>query len=60
MAGMGGGGGGCDLTQSPLEAPCVVSDEHAVFVSPNGSDEEGNGTMAMPYGTLAPCGTILD
>ena len=41
----------CDDTASPKLEPCVVSDEHAVFVSPNGSSGAA-GSMNEPAGTI--------
>ncbi len=43
----------CDPTSTPDEDPCVVHDDHGVFVSPNGSDAAGCGTMASPCATVA-------
>jgi hypothetical protein len=50
-SGEGGGGSSCDASASPSEDRCVVADEHAVFVAPNGDDENA-GTMAAPVGTF--------
>ena len=52
MAGAGGSADQCDLTQSPADDACVVSDDYGIFVSPNGDDTDGDGTMALPYRTL--------
>ncbi|MBK7581324.1 MAG: hypothetical protein IPI67_14055 [Myxococcales bacterium] len=48
----GGDGGTCDTTKSPSEAPCLVSDENAIFVSPSGS-AGGAGTKASPLKSFA-------
>jgi len=45
------GGGGCDTTQSPTEEACLVSDEFAVFVSPDG-DDANDGMQGTPLATL--------
>jgi hypothetical protein len=52
-AGSGAGGSGsCDPTRNPSEEPCLVSDEHAVFVAPDGNDD-GPGALAAPLATLS-------
>ncbi|HKY38435.1 MAG TPA: hypothetical protein VJN18_20975 [Polyangiaceae bacterium] len=51
-AGSGGGGGGdCDVTASPAAEACLVSDDYAVFVAPDGSDDAA-GTQAAPFASL--------
>ena len=59
-AGAGGKDGGdakaeptCDPTSMPDEDPCVIHDDHGIFVSPSGSDGAGCGTMASPCATIA-------
>jgi hypothetical protein len=62
-AGTGGGEGGeggkagsgtpCDPLLSPGEDACVIDDVYAVFVSPTGSDDEGDGTKASPFESFA-------
>lgn len=50
----GAGGTGstpCDTTKSPRDEACLVSDEFAVFVAPNGDDKNA-GTQAAPFATL--------
>ncbi len=42
----------CDPTSLPGDDPCVIHDDHGIFVSPNGSDGAGCGTMASPCATL--------
>ena len=52
MAGASGGGGdGCDTTLSPGVESCLVSERHAVFVAPTGS-EKAAGTRGAPLKTL--------
>jgi hypothetical protein len=58
--GSGGDDGGdaeaepyCDPASLPDEDPCVIHDDHGVFVSPTGSDGAGCGTMASPCATVA-------
>lgn len=55
MAGAGGGGGGsgteCDTTKSPTEEACLVSDDYAIFVAPDGDD--GNvGSKGSPLASI--------
>ncbi|MGC4091490.1 MAG: DUF1565 domain-containing protein [Polyangiaceae bacterium] len=53
-AGAGGDGsvnGVCDAGLSPRQARCLVADEFAVFVAPNGSDS-GAGSKAQPFKTI--------
>ena len=45
------GGGDCDDVKSPTEESCLVSDEFAVFVSPNG-DDNNDGTQGTPLASL--------
>ena len=49
--GEAGGGGGCDITKSPADETCLVSDEFAVFVSPDG-DDGNDGSQNAPFATL--------
>jgi hypothetical protein len=42
----------CDTSASPSDEPCLVSDAHAVFVSPEGDDGD-DGTMESPVATFA-------
>jgi hypothetical protein len=44
-------GGDCDTSKSPGEEACLVEDEHAVFVSPSGSDT-GAGTKSDPVASI--------
>ncbi len=53
MGGVGGDGGTCDTTKSPSEESCLVDDAYGVFVSPQGNDSTGDGTMSNPYKTVA-------
>jgi hypothetical protein len=46
-AGAGGGASQCDTTKSPRDEGCLVSDDFAVFVSPDG-DDKNDGTQAAP------------
>jgi hypothetical protein len=46
-----GGNGNCDATKSPTEESCLVTDEFAVFVAPDG-DDEADGSQAAPLATL--------
>jgi hypothetical protein len=52
MAGEGGAGGGeCDATKTPTEEACLVSDDYAIFVAPDGDD--GNaGSKDAPLASL--------
>ena len=51
-AGAGGGGmGGCDSTKSPLDEPCLVSDDYAVFVAPTGDDKNA-GSKDKPLASI--------
>ena len=50
-SGAGGMGGSCDTSKSPTEEACLVADEYAVFVAPDGSDDN-DGTQATPLATL--------
>ncbi len=47
----GDGGPECDATATPDSAPCLVSDDYAIFVAPAGNDDDA-GTMAEPLATL--------
>lgn len=53
--GIGGQGGSgttqCDTSKSPHDQPCLISDEFAVFVSPDGDDKNA-GTQDAPFATL--------
>jgi hypothetical protein len=51
--GEAGGGAPCDPLLSPGEDACVIDDVYAVFVSPAGSDDEGDGTKASPFESFA-------
>jgi hypothetical protein len=51
--GEAGGGTPCDPLLSPGEDACVIDDVYAVFVSPTGSDDEGDGTKASPFESFA-------
>ena len=51
-SGAGGMGGDCDTTKSPGEESCLVSDDYAVFVSPNGADDNNDGRQAAPFASL--------
>lgn len=46
-----GGGGACDTTKTPTEEACLVSDDRAVFVSPDG-DDDNDGSQDAPLATL--------
>ena len=48
----GDGAAKCDETQSPALEPCLVSDEHAVFVSRSAAIG-GNGSQESPFGTIS-------
>ncbi|HEY6081136.1 MAG TPA: DUF1565 domain-containing protein, partial [Polyangiaceae bacterium] len=50
-AGAGGAPHVCDPSLSPFEEGCLVGDEHAVFVSPDGNDDNA-GTREAPLATL--------
>src|SRR6478609_8813242 len=47
-----GGGGACDLSQDPSSESCLVDEDHAVFVAPNGKDSAA-GTKRAPLLTLS-------
>jgi hypothetical protein len=54
--GSGGEGGAipaCDLTKSPAEENCLVSDAFAIFVRANEGSTMGAGTMGSPMPSLA-------
>ncbi|PIE05762.1 MAG: hypothetical protein CSA75_03065 [Sorangium cellulosum] len=42
----------CDSSMMPDEDPCVIQDDLAVFVSPQGRDSSGCGTMSKPCASL--------
>lgn len=51
--GAGGAGmGGCDTTKNPNEEACLVSDDYAVFVSPDGDDDQNDGSQIAPLASL--------
>ena len=50
--GAGGMGGGCDTTKSPTEEACLVADDYAVFVAPDGDDDNNDGSQAAPFASL--------
>ena len=54
-AGHGGGPAvpDCDPRWSPVEESCVIDEQHGVFVSPLGSDTDGNGSREAPFATVA-------
>jgi hypothetical protein len=54
-AGHGGGPAlpDCDPRWSPVEESCVIDEQHGVFVSPLGSDADGNGSREAPFATIA-------
>jgi hypothetical protein len=43
----------CDPRWSPVEESCVIDEQHGVFVSPLGSDTDGNGSREAPFATIA-------
>jgi hypothetical protein len=45
---------GCDPTEAPSKAPCVVTEEYGVFVASSsvGSDASGDGSRAKPFKTI--------
>lgn len=47
----GGDGSACDVTRTPDEEGCLVSDEHAVFVAAGSTD--GDGSKGAPLGTIS-------
>jgi len=49
ISNFGGGGPGCDGTKHPNEDACVIHEDYAIFVSPNGEDLNGEGTRSKPY-----------
>jgi hypothetical protein len=55
-AGDGGDGGNgveaCDTTRSPREESCLVADDFAVFVAPDGNDEN-SGSQQAPLASLS-------
>lgn len=52
-AGAGGNGQACDLAASPAAQSCLVINTYGVFVSPVGSDTDGDGSRESPFATLA-------
>lgn len=48
----GDGGDTCDTTRSPSDEPCLVHDDHSIFVAPSGRDEAA-GTMDAPVRSIA-------
>ena len=59
-AGAAGAASTCDGTLSPDVDGCVISDDYGVFVSPAGSDSDGEGTIEKPYATLTKALTSVD
>ncbi|HEX9618605.1 MAG TPA: hypothetical protein VF989_00635 [Polyangiaceae bacterium] len=57
--GAGGMGLECDTSASPSDEPCLVSDEFAVFVAPDGDDDD-DGTMSEPVATFARALELAD
>jgi hypothetical protein len=55
--GGGAGGGSCDTTKTPTEESCLVSDDYAVFVSPDGDDDNA-GSQAAPLASLSKAAEI--
>jgi len=51
-AGTSGASEPCDLSRSPSENPCIVSNAYAVFVAPSGSDS-AQGTREKPLKSIA-------
>ncbi len=49
--GTGGDGGACNITKSPSEDACLVSDQYAIFVSPTGIDGAA-GTQVAPLKSI--------
>lgn len=56
----GTGGGGCDTTKSPTEESCLVADDYAVFVAPNGNDADNDGSRAAPLASLTKAIEVAD
>ncbi|MEZ4373796.1 MAG: hypothetical protein R3B07_23445 [Polyangiaceae bacterium] len=52
-AGAGGTGPVCDPTSAPGDDACVIDDQYAMFVSPNGDDTSGDGSQASPFASIA-------
>jgi hypothetical protein len=42
----------------PSGDPCVVADGYGIFVSPGGSDTNGNGSKATPYATIGKAADV--
>lgn len=53
----GGGTNHCDTTKSPDDEACLVSDDFAVFVSPDG-DDKNEDTEATPLTSLTKAATV--
>jgi hypothetical protein len=53
----GGGSNGCDAAKSPREEACLVADDFAVFVSPDGDDKH-DGTQTAPFASLTKAATV--
>jgi hypothetical protein len=51
--GQGGAAPACNITESPADESCLVSDAFAIFVFANEGSTEGSGTMGSPFGSLA-------
>jgi hypothetical protein len=50
-AGAGGADDSCDTSESPRDAACLISDDFAVFVAPDGDDDNA-GTQDAPLASL--------
>ncbi|MEI9947763.1 MAG: hypothetical protein WDO74_02000 [Pseudomonadota bacterium] len=50
--GTAGGGAACDTTLSPREESCLIGNDYAVFVAPNGKNN-APGTRTAPLATLS-------
>ena len=48
----GSGTAACDGSLTPDADPCVINDEHGLFVSPDGDDATGDGSEAKPFATV--------
>jgi hypothetical protein len=51
-AGAGGAVDGCEPSGVPSESECTIHEDFAVFVSPDGSDDDGEGSRTAPFATL--------
>ena len=58
--GAGGMSGDCDTTKSPTEEACLVADEYAVFVSPDGDDDKNDGSQGSPLASLTKAVEIAE